>query len=165
MVHVRLAGTVLALAAALALPAAAGARTDAGTVYRVAGTEIAFTSTEGQFVGYASGGAGLGAFDVVVDHTALPPPASITGGTFTMDVLQRGLTVRQISGMFSNGGTIASLSSGAGCTNQTFSVEGDVSLSGGGSGSFDVTLTHHRIPLFGSCVTYAGTIAGTLTLP
>lgn len=163
--HLGSRGLLLALVvAALALPAAAGA--DAGTVYRVSGTEIAFTSTEGQFVGYANGGtAGVGAFDVVVDHTPLPAPATVTGGTFTMDVLAHGLTVRQIGGTFSSGGTIATISSGPSCTNQTFSVSGDVSLNGGGSGSFDVTLTHHRISLFGRCVTYAGTIAGTLTLP
>lgn len=164
--HLRITGTVLAVAVALALPAAAGASATAGTVYKVAGTEVAFTSTEGQFVGYASSSTSLGAFDAVVDHQALGSTSTpaIDGGTFTMDVLQRGLTVRQVSGTFT-GGSITPISAGANCTNQTFSVQGDMSLNGGGSGSFDVTLTHHRVSLFGSCVTYAGTIAGTLTLP
>lgn len=162
--HARFSAGLLLVAAALALPAVAGA--DGTTSYRVNGTEIAFTSTEGRFVGYGNGGsAGLGAFDAVVDHTPLAATATITGGTFAMDVLGQGLSVRHVDGTFSNGGSITTLSSGAGCTNQTFSVSGDVSLDGGGSGGFAVTLTHHRVSLFGYCVTYAGTIAGTLTLP
>lgn len=155
---------VLAAAAVVAVPAAASA--DTGTLYQVTGTEIAFTSTEGHFVGYALGSdQSAGAFDAVVDHQPLGTTSSpaITGGTFSLGALgPSGVT--SLTGTFS-GGTITPENPGANCTNQTFAVDGTVSLAGGGTGTFDVTLTHHRFRLFTACITYAGTISGTLTVP
>ena len=76
-----LAGVVAAVAVA-AVPAAASAGTATGTAYQVTGTEIAFTSTEGDFVGYALGTDGsAGVFEADVVHQPLgssttPQPAS-----------------------------------------------------------------------------------------
>jgi hypothetical protein len=58
---------------------------------------------------------------------------------------------------------------GANCTNQTFAVDGILGnvgtwYGGNGTGNFDVTLTHYRRGIFGRCVTYGASVAGTLTL-
>jgi hypothetical protein len=70
-----------------------------------------------------------------------------------------------VAGAFT-GGTINVVNAGPGCTNQTFAISGALgsvatSTSTGGSGLFNVLLTHHRLRLFGNCVTYAATVAGT----
>jgi hypothetical protein len=64
------------------------------------------------------------------------------------------------------GGTVTVTNPGAGCTNQTFAVSGNLggvttSTSAGGTGLFAVQLTHYRVRLFGQCVTFAATVAGT----
>jgi hypothetical protein len=129
--------------------------------------EIAFTSTRGTFVGRGLGNAGdRSAWKAVVDHTPLSSlPASITGGRFTMTTLSPTFTPDFVVGNFT-GGTIALVNPGLGCTNQTFAVTGDLgsvttSTTSGGSGSFDVLLTHYRVRLFGNCVSYAATVTGT----
>ena len=156
-----LAWVVVAVAACAAPAALADGATAS---YRVTGTEVAFTSTQGHFVGYATGSGSAGVFDAIVDHQPLGSAATpaITGGTFSLELASLG-GASTLSGGFS-GGTIRTLNAGAGCTNQTFAVDGTVALAGGGTGAFDVTLTHHRVSIFGYCLTYAGTIAGTLTV-
>jgi hypothetical protein len=160
---------IAALAAvALCLPAAArAAQTSSDTI---SGYEYYATSTDGKFAGTAAG-ALPGAWNADVHHTALclicTPTATITGGSFLLTtVLNRVPTL--ITGSFT-GGTVQVINKGANCTNQTFAVDGilgDVGTwySGDGTGSFDVTLTHYRRTIFGSCVTYGASVAGTLTL-
>jgi hypothetical protein len=157
---------VLSAAALAALPAAAQAA-PASTTFQVQGAEIAFTSTRGTFVGHGVGNAGdRSAWKAVVDHTPLSSlPATITGGRFTMATLGPTSTTDFVVGTFT-GGTIAVVNPGVGCTNQTFDVSGDMgnvttSTTTGGSGSFDVLLTHYRVRLFGRCVSYAATVTGT----
>jgi hypothetical protein len=163
-------GTIVAgvttVAALAALPAAAEAIPDS-TTFRVQGIEIAFTSTQGTFVGYGHGAAGdRTAWKAVVDHAPLSSqPAAITGGRFSMATLSSTPSVDLVSGAFT-GGTIAVVDPGLGCTKQTFDVSGDVgdvstSTSSGGSGAFAVRLTHHRFRVLGRCVTYAATVTGT----
>jgi hypothetical protein len=161
------AGVVTA-AALTALPAAAQAA-PASTTFQIQGAEIAFTSTRGTFVGRGLGNAGdRSAWKAVVDHTPLSSlPASITGGRFTMATLGPTATTDFVVGTFT-GGTIAVVNPGLGCTNQTYDVFGDVgnvttSTTSGGTGSFDVLLTHYRVRLFGRCVSYAATVTGTAT--
>jgi hypothetical protein len=157
---------VLALAGlALALPASAAAATYSDTV---SGAEYAFTSTDGKFAGTASGSL-PGTWNVDVQHTALcltcSPTATITGGSFSIVTRLNGWP-NLVSGTFS-GGYVQVTNPGSNCTNQTFAVHGVLSgvhslLGGNGSGVFDVQLTHYRFPLFGSCITYGATVAGTL---
>jgi hypothetical protein len=158
---------VVATAAALAaLPAQAEAAPNS-TTFQVQGVEVAFTSTRGTFVGRGPGNAGdRSAWRAVVDHTPLGSlPAAITGGQFTMTTLSPTFTPDFVVGTFT-GGTISVVNPGLGCTNQTFDVSGDLggvttSTTSGGTGSFDVLLTHYRVRLFGNCVTYAATVTGT----
>lgn len=157
---------VLTVGALIALPAAAVAA-PASTAFQVKGLEIAFTSTRATFVGYGSGNAAEGsAWKAVVDHAPLSSqPAAITGGTFSMGTLSLVPAVDFVRGTFT-GGTITETNPGTGCTKQTFRVTGtlgDVSTSttSGGTGRFDGVLTHHRLSLFGDCVTYAATVSGS----
>jgi hypothetical protein len=136
----------------------------------ISGYEYYFTSTDGKFAGSASG-ALPGSWNADVRHTALclscTPTATITGGSFSLaTTLNGGYTL--VTGDFT-GGTIQVENVGSKCSNQTFDVEGilsDVGLwySGSGSGSFSATLTHHRHRVFGTCVTYAASVAGTISL-
>lgn len=157
---------VAAAASLAALPAAAEAA-PVSTTFQVQGAEIAFTSTRGTFVGRGLGNAGdRSTWKAVVDHTPLSSmPAAITGGSFSMTTLSPTFRPDFVVGTFT-GGTITVVNPGLGCTNQTFDVSGDVgsvrtSTTTGGSGSFDVVLTHYRTRIFGSCVTYGATVSGT----
>jgi hypothetical protein len=153
------AGLAVAVTA-LVVPAVASAATDT-----VTGTEVAFTSTQGTFVGSASGDI-PGYWKAVVNHTPLSPDATITGGSFKLVTT----TLQKIVGTFDNGGTVHQTNPGAGCTDQTFDVSDTLSNvgvggPGTGHGSFFVVLTHKRVPIpFVGCVTYAATVAGTLSL-
>jgi hypothetical protein len=157
-----------AAAAAMCLPAAApAAQTSSDTI---SGYEYYATSTDGKFAGAA---AGLlpGGWNADVHHTALcltcTPTATITGGSFLLTTLLNGVPAL-ITGSFT-GGIVQVINAGANCTNQIFAVDGILGkvgtwYSGNGTGSFDVTLTHYRRAIFGSCVTYGASVAGTLTL-
>jgi hypothetical protein len=73
-----------------------------------------------------------------------------------------------ISGSFT-GGTIQVTHRGAGCTNQTFAVNGILDnvgpwYGGHGSGTFSATLTHYRTSIFGSCITYGASVRGMISL-
>lgn len=152
---------------ALAAPAAALASqtySDAST-----GAEYYFTSTDGRFSGTASGSL-PGAWNANVQHTKLclscTLTATITGGSFQLATSVHG-TPSLVTGSFT-GGTVQVINRGANCTNQTFAVHGTlhgVGPSGGsGTGTFSETLTHHRTSILGTCVTYAGTVKGTIDL-
>jgi hypothetical protein len=164
--HRRQALLILALAV-LVLSTAGGAAAAAQSYAdAITGHEYFFTSTDGKFAGSASGTLS-GYWNADVQHTPLcgscTPTATISGGSFQ---LLHGTTL--LTGDFT-GGSVQVTNSGAGCTNQTFDVNGmlgDVGAwySGSGSGIFSVTLTHHRRLIFGSCITYAASVAGTLSL-
>jgi hypothetical protein len=157
-----------AAAGLLVLPATAGAA-PASSAFQAVGTEIAFTSTQGTFVGTAVGNAGdAGSWKAIVDHTPLSSlPASITGGSFTMRTTGANFSRDSIQATFT-GGSISVIDPGLGCTNQKFAVTGNLgnvatTTSSGGSGLFDVQLTHYRVSVLGHCVTYAASVAGTAT--
>jgi hypothetical protein len=163
---VRMLVAAAAAVALLLMPGAASAA-PASSLFQVVGTEIAFTSTEGTFVGTAQGNAGdTGTWKAVVDHTPLSSlPATITGGSFKMATVSLGLTTDSVQATFA-GGTIGVVNPGLGCSKQTFAVTGNLgdvatSTSGGGSGLFSVFLTHYRVSLFGQCLTYAASVTGT----
>jgi hypothetical protein len=142
------------------------ARANATYSDSIAGTEVAFTSTQGRFVGTASGDL-PGAWQAVVDHTPLDPNATITGGTFTLATVLNGSGVT-VLGTFAQGGTITRIKAGTGCRDQVYTVADtltDVGVGGGtGTGAVTATLTHHRTRILGHCITYAATVVGTVNL-
>jgi hypothetical protein len=155
---------IVAAAALFISPAAAVAATTSSD--SVSGLEYAATSTQGRFVGIASG-ALPGAWSVTVDHTPLGTSATITDGTFHLATHLDG-TLTAVTGDFT-GGTVTQLSGFTGCVNQRYAVNGVLGDVGSGSvrsgiGTFVATLTHHRTTIFGHCVTYSASVSGSLSL-
>jgi hypothetical protein len=164
-----LAAAVIA-ASALALPAAAVAA-PASTTFAVTGFEYAFTSTVGNFAGSATGDAGdRGAWNASVEHDPLgsTPPIYVTGGLFQMGTRSPTGALDFVTGTFvDQGGTITTIDPGANCTNQRYLVTGTLEnvrtrTTAGGTGTFAVTLTHHRVRFFGRCIAYSATVVGTV---
>jgi hypothetical protein len=153
---------------ALAVPAgASAARTYSDTIR---GHEYYFASTDGRFAGTASG-ALPGGWNADVQHTKLclscAPTATITGGSFSLATALGGVPTL-VTGKFT-GGTVQVINKGANCTNQTFAVDGVLGsvgpwASGHGGGTFKATLTHYRRSIVGSCVSYAASVNGSLSL-
>ena len=156
---------IVAAAAALVIsPASAIAATSSSD--SISGYEYAATSTQGRFVGIASG-ALPGAWSVTVDHTPLGTSAAITGGDFHLATHLDG-TLTAVTGHFT-AGTVTQLSGFTGCVNQRYAVNGVLGDVGSGSvrsgpGAFVATLTHHRTKIFGHCVTYSASVSGSLSL-
>jgi hypothetical protein len=132
----------------------------------IRGHEYFFTSTDGRFAGTASG-ALPGAWNADVRHTPLclscTPTATITGGSFSLAT-----DYTLVTGSFT-GGTVQVINPGTNCTNQTFDVEGILGnvghwYTGSGTGRFSAILTHYRHRILGSCVSYAASVNGTLSL-
>jgi hypothetical protein len=154
--------TALATASFSVAAAAAAAATYSDSLK---GIEVAASSTQGTFIGTASG-ALPGQWAATVNHTPLSPNATITGGSFSIATTLNG-TPTLVTGRFS-GGTVT-LAAGSGCTNQQFTINGTLInvgtwYSGTGTGSFSGTLTHYRTSIFGSCVTYSASVTGSVTL-
>ena len=159
---------VLALGASLVMTVSAAA----SSTYTewIHGSELPnATPTEGQFVGEATGSfAGAGYIDV--RHQDLSHhPAYITGGSFRLNTVINGWP-DAIHGSFTPWhGTVSQLSGFSGCTNQRFSVRGELygvgAESENGSGTFSATLTHYRANLwFVGCVVYSASVTGTVSL-
>jgi hypothetical protein len=152
----------------LGLPSVASAATTYGDT--VSGYEYYATSTDGKFAGTASGTL-PGDWNADVRHTALcsscTPTATITGGSFSLATVLNSIPTL-VTGTFV-GGTVQVTNSGPHCTNQTFDVNGILGsvgpwYTGSGTGTFSATLTHYRYRVLGTCVTYAASIAGTLSV-
>ena len=167
--HLRLSLLFVALAVS-ALSTGAVARAAQSYDDTVSGHEYFFTSTDGKFAGRASG-ALPGYWNADVQHTPLcgscTPTATITGGSFELATILDG-SYTLVTGDFT-GGAVQMMNPGDYCTNQTFTVTGDLGnvgpwYSGSGTGTFSATLTHYRTRVFGSCITYAASIAGMLSL-
>lgn len=159
---------IVAVVAAVVAPARAAASSTYSDT--LSGYEYWASSSEGKFAGTASGSL-PGSWNADVQHTALclscEPTATITGGSFSLSTVIDYLPTL-VTGRFT-GGTVQVINSGTNCTNQTFVVNGVLSnvgawWSGSGSGAFAVTLTHYRHYVFGSCVTYGASVAGTLSV-
>jgi hypothetical protein len=161
--HTRIATAVLVASLVVLVPATAVAETK---TYRftISGTEVSATSTTGRFVGAASGSA-LGTWYAEVNHDPLgaSPAAIRPGGAFGM-ALDQAAPAYVVSGQFS-GGTITVDKRGDGCTNQVYTVDGNLrNVSVTGTGHVVATLTHHRRSVLGRCWLYAATVGGTVTL-
>jgi hypothetical protein len=155
----------IAIAITLALPinALAAPYSD-----NVAGVEVYATATEGIFVGAATGSL-PGPWSLTVLHTPLVGTATITGGTFHIATVQNGRG-ELVTGVLLPGGSVSQTGGTAPCANETFTVIGGlghVGVSGqsrSGTGSFSATLTHYQHKLLGSCLTYAASIVGAVSL-
>jgi hypothetical protein len=166
--HRRIAAAVLVASLVVLIPPTATAEAGTKTYqFTVSGTEVAATSTTGRFVGTASGSA-LGAWYAEVVHDPLSGPANTqvnirSGGSLAM-ALHQAEPAYVVSGQFS-GGTITVINAGAHCTDQVYTVNGDLqNVSVTGTGQFVATLTHHRRLVLGRCWLYAATVGGTVTL-
>jgi hypothetical protein len=159
-----------ALATAALLASASASAAPASASFTIVGYEYAFTSTVGSFAGSGSGNVGETAlWNATVQHDPLgSTPTYVNGGSFAMTTASTS-HVDYVNGTFAyHGGTITTLDSGSGCTNQRYLVTGTLqnvttSTTAGGSGSFAVTLTHYRYSLFGTCLIYKARVAGTVT--
>jgi hypothetical protein len=169
MIGARRTACAAAVLASAALVAVAAAWAAISPTYTVAGVEVAVTPQEGTFVGVGTGSTGDKlVWKAVVGHTPLSTdpasPATVTGGSLTAASLFED-TITPLTGTFT-GGTITfdpALSSSTACGKQVFDVSGTLALAGGsstGTGSFDVLLTHHRVSLFGRCITFAASVHG-----
>jgi hypothetical protein len=159
MLRLRMLLAVCLLVPLGVLSPTAAAATSPG--YAVSGIELAATSTQGTFAGSAQGSAGDHAiWKAVVQHQALSSGcwtsgcAISSGGSFSL--LNGQLST--ISGSFT-GGSIKLIGQAPGCGLQQFDVTGNLTTSAG-AGLFHVTLTHYRVQLFGSCVSYFATVSG-----
>lgn len=158
----------LALGATLLVSVAASAETT--SVEWINGSELPnATSTEGHFVGEASG-AFAGTWSIDVTHQPLTySPDYITGGSFHLHTLI-GYWPSTITGAFvPYSGTVKQVAGFSGCTNQRYVVSGrisEVGINGGaGTGSFSATLTHYRANLWWvGCVVYSASVSGTVSL-
>ena len=158
----------LALGASLVLTVTAAASTTY-TEWIHGGELPNATPTEGQFVGEATGSF-AGTWFIDVRHQDLSHhPAYITGGSFRLDTVINGWP-DAIHGTFTPWhGTVAQLSGFSGCTNQRYSVQGELSGvgldNGTGSGTFNATLTHYRANVwFVGCIVYSASVSGTVSL-
>jgi hypothetical protein len=155
-------------AATLSMPASATAA-PGSTTFAVRGFEYAFTQTVGVFAGVGSGDAGdSAAWNTRVVHDPLgSEPTYINGGSFEMATRGPDGRLDFVTGSYvHHGGTITTLDPGANCTNQRFRVAGALehvvtSDTAGGTGAFSAVLTHHRARIFGRCIIYSATVAGT----
>jgi hypothetical protein len=162
-----LLGVVVVSVGLFAVAGAAAAPTS--TTFSVVGYEYAFTSTLGCFAGTASGNAGdHGTWTACVQHDKRgSDPTYVNGGSLGLATLSPGGTPDAVTGSFVyHGGRITTIDPGASCTNQRYGVTGtldDVSTTttSGGSGTFNVVLTHYRTRIFGTCIIYKARVAGT----
>lgn len=146
----------VAAAAFLVLPGAASAATSNDTV---GGIELPSSdiTTTGNFAGAASGDLpGLWFAQVVHDPLvySLNTPTHISGGSFTL-LTSTGSTVSSTI----TTGSVTPTSLPSTCSNQTFTLS--LTLN---NGTFNGTLTHLRVSLFGSCITFFATVTGSATL-
>src|SRR5436189_5611058 len=161
---------LLALAAALALPAAASSA-PASTSFKIVGYEYAFTPTVGSFAGNGTGDAGGTAYwNATVKHDRLGSvPTYVNGGSFAMTVRGPGSSVDAVVGTFTHhGGKITTLDRGVNCTNQKYLVADTLNAvstptTSNGVGNFSVTLTFYRHRLLGRCVAYKARVSGTVS--
>jgi hypothetical protein len=155
---------VAALTAAVCLISIAAAGASGPAPATVHGIELAATATRGTFAGKGRADGAAVAWQAVVNHERLHRgPAAITSGSFRMARLSRAHGAGVVAGRFA-GGTITPVSQAAGCGRQVYAVDGELTLSGGGTGTVSIRLTHLRKRIFGRCLAYAASVAGTIAL-
>jgi hypothetical protein len=164
-------GVVAVLVASVGIPPGAVYASTTSTD-TITGVEVAASSTQGAFVGIASGELS-GSWQAVVDHDTLPQTvgssAAINGGTFALTTRINDQPATVDGALAYNATGITMLNAGTGCKTQKFHIADDltgvgVGAVGTGTGNVSAVLTHYRARLFGQCVTFAASIAGSITL-
>jgi hypothetical protein len=166
-VQTRRAGVTAVALLLAAFLAPATARGAVQETYLLNGYEVWFTPTVGTFVGTGRGMAGeLAGWQAAIEHSVVvSPTGTITGGWAN---LQRLDGVR-IAGYF-DGGSLELIDEGPGCTNEAHVVRGTLAdvwrsdSSAVGTGLLEATLVHHRVWIFGTCISYSASVTATITL-
>jgi hypothetical protein len=146
----------------------------------VSGFEMYATSSQGRFLGTATGqgeNGVSGAWSIVVDHSSLDPCwrqswtdpcAYVTGGSFSLAATNPGLITGTFDPPVKGVNAIVLGETGPNCTTQLFKITDSLSNVGTGTqrghGSFVGYLWHHRHWVWGRCVTYSATVQGTVVL-
>ena len=121
--------------------------------YGVSGFQTGVADNFSSFVGLGSSDdRDVAVWEAEIDRIDL---TVITGGVFHLNGV-----LRELFGVFT-GGTITALPGGT-CRMEKFAVSGDLALEDGGSGSFDVILTHYGTRIGGQCFLYFATVQGTV---
>ena len=160
-----------ATAAALALPGS-GVAAPASTSFTITGYEYAFTQTAGSFAGPGVGNMGdMIGWNALVEHDPLgSSPTYVNGGFFEIvSHSPDGSFDAVLGSIVYHSGTITTLDTGAGCTNQQYLVTGGLNdvtttTTTSGTGTFKVTLTHYRVSVFGRCLIYKARVNGTVSI-
>ncbi len=163
-----LVGVMALFAATLASQGASG-KMLATYDYNATGIETSVpTGNTSPFAGVAFGTGGFALWSAGVPHDSLDycgATAIQAGGTFSL-APRRGI---RLTGSFTGGSVTAPPGfCGSGgtppCTNETFGVDGFLTLNGGAySGEFKGSLTHYSTMIGSNCVTYFATISGHLS--
>lgn len=160
-----LAGLASVVMAALATSAAL-AKTLSTYDYTATGIETGVpTNNTSPFSGAAAGPSGLAVWSASVVHTPLDScgVTTITGGPFSLT----GTRGVKLAGTFT-GGTVTApagyCSGGLPCGNETFAIDGFLTINGSLTGEFKGSLNHFSTSILGNCVTYFATINGHLTV-
>src|SRR2546422_6398974 len=111
------------------------------------------TTTEGRFVGEATGSYNGGSYIDVKHQDLSHHPAYITAGSFRLNTVINNWPSAIKGSFVPYGGTVSQVSGFSGCTNQRYIVQGalnGVGIGGGsGSGSVNAALTHYPGKLWG----------------
>ena len=162
--------TSIALALAATLVMAVSASASSTYTEWINGSELPnATTTEGRFVGEATGSYNGGWYIDVKHQDLSHHPAYITAGSFRLNTVINNWPSAIKGSFVPYGGTVSQVSGFSGCTNQRYIVQGalnGVGIGGGsGSGSFNATLTHYRANVWWvGCVVYAASVSGTVSL-
>lgn len=164
----------LGIASAAAVVVAVGVVSAAASTQAtdsITGVEVAASSSQGTFVGVAMGDL-PGAWRAVVRHAPLPRRAgghaAVTGGTFSLGTVVGGDAVTVRGSLRRSARGITLVDAGSGCRDQTFRIRARLARVGissrDGAGRLVATLTHYRTRIFGRCVTYSASVAGSVSL-
>jgi hypothetical protein len=144
-------GITIAIGVVVAFSSVAAAQ---DVTYEVSGIQTGVAENFSSFAGVGSSDDGdVAVWEAEIERIDL---TEITGG-----VLHLNGVLRELTGVFT-GGTITALPGGK-CRMEKFAVAGDLSLDGGGVGTFNVILTHYGTRIGGQCFLYFATVEGAVT--
>ena len=148
-------GVAIAIGFFVAFSSVAAAQDVTYVTYEVSGIQTGVAQNFSSFAGLGfSDDRDVAVWEAEIERIDL---TEITdGGVFHL----KGV-LRELFGVFT-GGTITALPGGT-CRMEKFAVAGDLALDGGGSGNFDVILTHYGRRIGGQCFLYFATVKGTVT--
>ena len=167
----RAVGIASAAAVVVAIVGGVNAAASTRVTDSITGIEVAAVSSQGTFLGAATGGL-AGTWRAVVDHASLPlrvgGHAAVTGGTFSLATVVGGRPVTVRGRFRRNARGITLVNAGSDCRDQTFRIRARLARVGissrTGTGRLTAMLRHYRTRIFGRCVTYSASVAGSVNL-